>query len=253
MPRYATSILPVGSSSWCKYQSDTVNNTNLYNHENCVPFVFRTELNYIFTRLSSDSLLSGCQRGMTQNQNESLNNMVWARCPKRVYCGINRLKIPVCEAIVTFNSGAHGKKQVLDNIGLVTTQNTRVGIENENKKCVRDSSRKILDKYKRRRQQLRSLRKKKICSSVTYFPGAFSVNKIPDIPVYERGEQDVENNNVLLKFISDDDVIDKILLAPGYPKTALKSQSCPKKASLRYIWHIGKPGPGTRYYTLYCL
>ena len=26
-----------------------------------------------------------CQRGLTQNQNESINNMIWSKCPKRVY------------------------------------------------------------------------------------------------------------------------------------------------------------------------
>ena len=28
---------------------------------------------------------ASCQRGPTQNQNESINNMIWSKCPKRVY------------------------------------------------------------------------------------------------------------------------------------------------------------------------
>ena len=46
----------------------------------------------------------------------------------------------------------------------------------------RDASRQILQKYKKR-QQLRSLQKKGIKSSTTYFPGAFSESKEPDIPI----------------------------------------------------------------------
>jgi len=80
---------------------------------------------------------------MTQNQNESLNSMVWARCPKRVYCGINRLKISVCEAIMTWNSGAMTKKQLIDNIGLVSNKNMCVGLERQNKKRIQDASRKF--------------------------------------------------------------------------------------------------------------
>ena len=28
---------------------------------------------------------TSCQRGPTQNQNESINNMIWSKCQKRVY------------------------------------------------------------------------------------------------------------------------------------------------------------------------
>ena len=28
---------------------------------------------------------ASCQRGLTQNQNESINNMIWPKCPTRVY------------------------------------------------------------------------------------------------------------------------------------------------------------------------
>ena len=50
--------------------------------------------------------------------------------------------------------------------------------ENENKKRTRDAVRKILQKYIKRRQQ-----KKGIKSLTTYFPGAFSESKEPNIPI----------------------------------------------------------------------
>ena len=28
---------------------------------------------------------ASCQRVITQNQNESINNMIWSKCPERVY------------------------------------------------------------------------------------------------------------------------------------------------------------------------
>ena len=27
---------------------------------------------------------ASCQRGLTENLNESINNMIWSKCPKRV-------------------------------------------------------------------------------------------------------------------------------------------------------------------------
>ena len=85
--------------------------------------------------------------------------MVWASCPKRVFCGINRLQISLCEAVTTFNSGAYRRKQVLDNTGLITSRNCITAFENENKKRIRDASRKILQKHKKCRLQLRYLQK----------------------------------------------------------------------------------------------
>ena len=101
---------PVTAKYKCKFQLDQINDASFYNQQNCLPPVFRSELNYIFKQLSADSSLQGCQRGLTQNQNKSLNNMVWARCPKRVLCGINRLQIFVCEAVTTFNGLFQKKK-----------------------------------------------------------------------------------------------------------------------------------------------
>ena len=141
--------------------------------------------------MSAYSLLNGCQRGLTQNQNESLNNMVWACCPKHVLYSIKRLQISVCEAVTTFNSRAYARKQVLDNIGLITSQNYVTAFK------------KILQKYKKSCQQLRSVQKKGIKSSTTYFPGAFSESKELDISINkEKRKVPV----IPLRFISEEQI-----------------------------------------------
>ena len=70
-----------------------------------------------------------------------------------------------------------------DNIGLITPRNCVTAFENENEKRIRDAGRKILQKYKKRCQQLISFQKKSIKSSTTYFPRAFSESKEPDISI----------------------------------------------------------------------
>ena len=57
------------------------------------------------------------------------------------------------------------------------------------KKWIRDASQKVLQKYKKCCQQLRSLEKKHKKSSATYFPGAFSESKEQDIPINEEKQK----------------------------------------------------------------
>ena len=61
---------PEGSESWCKYKKDLWFGTNTYTRKRCLPFIFRGELKPIFKRLSSNDLLTSCQKDLTQNQND---------------------------------------------------------------------------------------------------------------------------------------------------------------------------------------
>ena len=54
---------PNGDKTWCKYHKDKIFNRNIYDRLKCLTFVFRGELHV----------------------NESINNMIWSKCPKRVY------------------------------------------------------------------------------------------------------------------------------------------------------------------------
>lgn len=69
---------PKSPNTWCKFWKDKQDKTKLYNEDNRLPEVFMKELQPIFTRLSNDGLLNRCLQGMTQNQNEAANGMLWA-------------------------------------------------------------------------------------------------------------------------------------------------------------------------------
>ena len=60
-----------GDKTWGKYHKDKIFNRNIYDRSKCLPFVFPRR--------------ASCQHGPTQNQNESINNMIWSKCPKGVY------------------------------------------------------------------------------------------------------------------------------------------------------------------------
>ncbi|KAK0062167.1 hypothetical protein Bpfe_008268 [Biomphalaria pfeifferi] len=61
----------------------------------------------IYRRMSDESLLQRMAHGGTQNNNESLNAMIWARCPKTSFMGLGRVKGSVVRAVSIFNAGAN--------------------------------------------------------------------------------------------------------------------------------------------------
>ena len=68
---------PHGTSSCCKWQSDRVTGKKEYKQKVNLPLSIKNELVPIFKDLSSESLLSNCLHGLTQNANEALNNIIW--------------------------------------------------------------------------------------------------------------------------------------------------------------------------------
>ena len=55
--------------------------------------------------LASEALLPKCLHGETQNVNVWLNNLIWTRCPKRIYVGNSVLKTAVASAVICYNDG----------------------------------------------------------------------------------------------------------------------------------------------------
>ena len=64
---------PVGTNSWCGYQQDK----GSYKHGSGLPLDVIAKVKPVYQRLSEEELLSKCLHGKTQNQNESLNGMIW--------------------------------------------------------------------------------------------------------------------------------------------------------------------------------
>ena len=153
---------PKGQDSWCKFQCDLATKTNTYSDKKCLPSVFREELRPIFERLSSKTLLQRCLKGFTQNQNEALNNSLWARCPKRVFVGKTKLENAVGAAVLLWNRGAASMGSVLERVGVQELGlNTAAGYRSENKARIESMAVKCSSSYRKRRKQLRQERKKR--------------------------------------------------------------------------------------------
>ena len=169
---------PEGPESWCGFQRDKVNRTNTFKHGTGLPLDVREEIKPIYKRLSEDSLLSKCLDGKTQNQNESLNGMVWERVPKGVFVGSEVLQLGVYDAVAHFNIGSRAAIKVFESLGIPPGEFCINECQQLDKIRVLKAEYKFQEKNKTRRRLLRGKRKKKNDKSQEkegdiYAPGAF--------------------------------------------------------------------------------
>ena len=125
------SFCPKGRGSWCKFNLDLVTKKKTYIEIGRLSSVFFDPLKPIFYRLASRVLLQKCQRGLTQNQNESFNNLIWKRCPKIMCLGKERIVYAVSEAVCTYNTGAGGKAFIIKATGIESIGSNLISIFEE--------------------------------------------------------------------------------------------------------------------------
>lgn len=170
---------PATTDSWCQYQRDIVNKTNLYKPgKGFDPEVIK-HVKVEYMKLTDEKELAKCMHGKTQNANESFNSLIWERAPKSRYCGLSKLKLCVYDAVSHFN---YGGQCVLDTLKLLNVANPGIYTTN----MVRDMNmtRKYNAGYKAKasskvkRKIIRGLKKKKADKNqkkegTTYEPGGF--------------------------------------------------------------------------------
>ena len=130
---------PKTPHSWCKYQRDQMTNTNNYEHK---------WLPTVLDRLFSSEILSTYQSGLIQNQNKYLNSVVWAHCPKRLFCSVHRYKIAVSDKVSQFNDVAQGKYYLFKILNLTVVDNTKRGLPREQRKRLNKAPTKVSAKHK---------------------------------------------------------------------------------------------------------
>ena len=92
--------------------------STLYKKSIILPIWIHDIIKPIFQELSSDELLSKCLQSKTQNANESLNNLIWRKCPKNVFVQRDTLECAVNSAVIEFNESPCGINDVLREIGV---------------------------------------------------------------------------------------------------------------------------------------
>ena len=88
---------PPGDDSWCTWQAwqkaKAQGKLAEYSHKPALSDDVLSEITPIYEDLRGENLLQRCIGGFTQNNNESLNALIWSFAPKRVFSGAKTVKI----------------------------------------------------------------------------------------------------------------------------------------------------------------
>lgn len=98
---------PKDPNSWCTWQRASAMNTlSSYKHDyDPLPSEVSSAIKPIYEELSKEELLERCVGGFTQNNNESLNQLIWKITPKILPAGSKIVEIAAFVAAGTFNEG----------------------------------------------------------------------------------------------------------------------------------------------------
>ena len=169
---------PKDPDTWCQYQLDKVNNTNVHNEKNCLPLAIREAILPIYMDLCKPENLAKCLHGRTQNANESFNGMVWNRVPKSNHVGIGILSLGVYDSTAHFNDGAIAAYNILKSVGIEPGEHMVKGLQLQNAVRKRQSAYRMSVKQLKRRKIIRNLRKRTSDKNIeqegtTYEAGGF--------------------------------------------------------------------------------
>ena len=170
---------PVGKHSWCSYQRSKLTGKAHKTKINIPPAVTDVILPiFSYADLGSDKLLERCVHGLTQNDNESFNQIIWKKAPKDVFVARKTLEIAVASAVLSFNDGGSGILKIYNKCGIPPGHFTLLGCSKSDYIRKKSSARKSSTKCKTARKVTRSIRKgwqgnEKAGEEKSYSAGAF--------------------------------------------------------------------------------
>ena len=136
-----------------KFQADKINNTSLHENKPGLPSVVRDAIKPIFVDLSDDNLLKKCLHGQTQNNNESLNGVIWKRFSKDVFVGRSTLEMGVASAVISFNDGLSGILKVMENLSMNPSENCIRYCNGKDNTRIKEMEKKSTPEVRHRRKQ----------------------------------------------------------------------------------------------------
>jgi len=169
---------PEGETSWCGWQQDQAKGTDSYQHKSPLAPAVVEVIKPTFEALSANDLLDRCLEGANQNQNESLNSVVWGLCPKDSFVGLSSVETACALAVARFNDGAHTTANIMRKCDLNPGQYVSEAADKEDSKRTYHARKKSRVGALEARQQRRSDRRHEEEHNIeregdTYVPGGF--------------------------------------------------------------------------------
>ena len=153
-------MVPVGMTTrYSKRQQQTTKMDNAYVHKDPLPAAIVDELLPIYERLSDSKLLEKCLDGFTQNSCESVNSLIWSRCPKHTSTGKISLDFGVADAVSQFNDGKMSHSDMLKHLGISSGKHSCEGLQKRNQRRISQSKRSATKLSLKMRQSKRQQKK----------------------------------------------------------------------------------------------
>ena len=125
---------PVSEDSTCPYQQWFVSRQgDPLAATNRIPEDLAGYVKPIFNDLCDRKLLERCVLGATQNRNESINVMIWARAPKTEYVCLATIEFAASNAVMVFNSGSKALLPYIGDLGVQAGPHCTSELELEDK------------------------------------------------------------------------------------------------------------------------
>lgn len=153
------SLCPKGRTSWCKYQRAENKSYDHTKHFH-LPKEVMLAIKKVYKDLAHPDLLKKCLHGRSQNPNESFNNVLWTRVPKRDFVSLETLKFGAYDAVATFNKGNIAKCLVLEKLGLPVGKECATVLKAMDQQRIKKSEKDITDLQKKARQLATSSKRK---------------------------------------------------------------------------------------------
>ena len=116
------------------------------------------KLKPMYAELTSDEMLQRCLHGMTQNQNESFNAMIWERIPKSTFISLKHLQFGVNDAVSNFNIGRKASVLLYEKLNMIPGLYTLKGCSSLNKRRISVAEYKNSERAKLWRKMIRGRR-----------------------------------------------------------------------------------------------
>ena len=161
-------------NSWCKYKKGLP----CPNKPHHLDKVFEEHLCKIYDRLTDSALLARCLPGYTQNANESINSLVWNKCPKHKWHGRRRVQLAALSAALHFSGGASAKHAIMEKVGLTVSDTAKMEARRRDSERIKQAEKRVQDQHKKYRVARRQAKQhdedlRIRGEGVTYAAGAF--------------------------------------------------------------------------------
>ncbi|XP_014472349.1 PREDICTED: uncharacterized protein LOC106743225 isoform X2 [Dinoponera quadriceps] len=138
---------PAGEGSWCKWrQAEAKSTLDQFHHEKApLSKEVQAVVKSIYEDLSKDDLLTRCLGAETQNNNESLNSLIWTFAPKHLHSGAQIVQIATFLAVVILNEGFQGIIKIMHTMGCSIGRSAHAYVERRDKARISRSEQRMSD------------------------------------------------------------------------------------------------------------